>query len=154
MANNGIRGVLGWTGMFQDEPGTPAGANSAPMRAAAASTARSISPLRVPRRGQDLSQIRTFQPKGFADSAEIASVYRENIPVIVNMADMEKMDQRRLFDFMLGLKAGLEGNIKRVTEFVFLLSPNHVVVNDEDDEPVTEMAVSDDLDIRSPSTRD
>jgi cell division inhibitor SepF len=35
---------------------------------------------------------------------------------------------------MLGLKEGLEGHMKRVTPKVFLLTPNHVAVNNDEDE--------------------
>jgi FtsZ-interacting cell division protein YlmF len=48
------------------------------------------------------------------------------------------------------VKHGLDGNIKRVTKTVFLLSPTHVVVADEDEPEVTGMENSDDLDIRRP----
>jgi cell division inhibitor SepF len=50
------------------------------------------------------------------------------------MGEMSELDSRRMLDFMLGLKEGLEGHLKRVTPKVFLLSPNHVSVNNEDDE--------------------
>jgi cell division inhibitor SepF len=44
---------------------------------------------------------------------------------------------------MLGLKEGLEGHLKRVTPKVFLLSPSHVAVNNEDDEaePIDDLIV-------------
>jgi cell division inhibitor SepF len=146
--NSGINSVLGWIGISKG------GDSAAPTGPAAVaprpSASRSVSALRAPRRGQDITQIMTFQPKEFAESGEIAAVYRENIPVIVNLIDLQKEDQRRLVDFMLGLKAGLEGNIKRVTQHVFLLSPSSVIVNDEDEEPVTAMETTDDLDIRRP----
>jgi cell division inhibitor SepF len=50
------------------------------------------------------------------------------------MGEMSELDSRRMLDFMLGLKEGLEGHLKRVTPKVFLLSPSHVAVNNEDDE--------------------
>ena len=43
-------------------------------------------------------------------------------------------DKKVMLDFMLGLKEGLEGHMKRVTLKVYLLTPNHVAVNNEDDE--------------------
>jgi cell division inhibitor SepF len=36
-----------------------------------------------------------------------------------------------MLDFMLGLKEGLEGHMRRVTPKVFLLTPTHVAVNEE-----------------------
>jgi cell division inhibitor SepF len=47
------------------------------------------------------------------------------------MGEMSEVDSRRMLDFMLGLKEGLEGHMRRVTPKVFLLTPTHVAVNDE-----------------------
>ena len=74
------------------------------------------------------------EARAAADAGEVAANYRLGIPVIVNMAEMSELDSRRMLDFMLGLKEGLEGHIKRVTPKVFLLTPNHVAVNNEEDE--------------------
>ncbi|MFM7029780.1 MAG: cell division protein SepF [Micrococcales bacterium] len=138
---------LGFPGGGLDLPSAPA-APVAPR--SVGSVTRNLTPLRGSRRAGDISEIVTFQPADWAESAVIAATFREGTPVIVNMADMAPLDQRRLLDFMLGLQAGLEGNLKRVTKTVFLLSPTHVVVNEEDEPEVTGMDAEDDLDIRRP----
>ena len=147
---NPLRKMTEYLGMNQggtDHPSAPA----APMAPrGVSSVTRSLTPLRGSRRGGDISEIVTFQPADWAESAVIAATFREGTPVIVNMADMAQLDQRRLLDFMLGLQAGLEGNLKRVTKTVFLLSPTHVMVNEEDEPEVTGMDAEDDLDIRRP----
>jgi cell division inhibitor SepF len=61
----------------------------------------------------------------------VAAHYRIGIPVIVNMGEMSEVESRRMLDFMLGLKEGLEGHMRRVTPKVFLLTPTHVAVNEE-----------------------
>jgi cell division inhibitor SepF len=61
----------------------------------------------------------------------VAAHYRVGIPVIVNMGEMSEVESRRMLDFMLGLKEGLEGHMRRVTPKVFLLTPTHVAVNEE-----------------------
>jgi FtsZ-interacting cell division protein YlmF len=112
---------------------------------------RSLNAVRGQSRGAlAVSEIATFQPKDWNDSIAIAESFRTNTPVIVNLADLTALDQRRMVDFMLGLRHGLEGNIKRVTKTVFLLTPGAIAVNDEDEPDVTGMESSDDLDIRRP----
>jgi cell division inhibitor SepF len=64
----------------------------------------------------------------------VAAHYRIGIPVSVNMGEMSEVDSRRMLDFMLGLKEGLEGHMRRVTSKVFLLTPTHVAVNQEEPE--------------------
>jgi len=45
---------------------------------------------------------------------------------------MSETDAKQMRDFMLGLKEGLEGHLRRVTPKVFLLSPSHVMVSDSE----------------------
>jgi cell division inhibitor SepF len=52
--------------------------------------------------------------------------------VIINLSDMDDADAKRLVDFSAGLTFGLHGAIERVTNKVFLLSPEHVEVTGEE----------------------
>ncbi len=87
-----------------------------------------------PRRGSEMSEIITLEPQTYADGKEVAFHYRQGVPVIVNIGGMSEADSKRMLDFMLGLKEALEGQIRRVTPKVFLLSPSHVEVNDGEPE--------------------
>lgn len=91
-----------------------------------------VTPIRR-RSGSDVTEIHTIDPDGFHDAPEIAAIYREGIPVIINMAKLSEADAKNLLNFMLGLQHGLQGHMKRITPKVFLLTPNSVDVNDEDD---------------------
>jgi len=146
--SNPINKAAAWLGLKEDA-GLPL-APVAPSAGRVASATRSLTPLRSSRRTGDINEIVTFQPTSWEESKEIAATFREGTPVIVNMADLGGNDQRRLLDFMLGLQHGLEGNLKRVTKTVFLLSPSHVLVNEEGEAEVTGMENADDLDIRRP----
>jgi cell division inhibitor SepF len=126
--------VTGYLGIGDDEQPTTTTATSAPRVARPAVTRR--------RSSGDISEIQTFDPVSYAEARSIAEVYRVGVPVIVNMAQMSEADARKLVDFMCGLKEGLEGHIKRVTAKVYLLTPNSVEVNDEDE---SELDGSDDL---------
>jgi cell division inhibitor SepF len=98
--------------------------------ATTARPARVISPR--PRRGStDVAEIFTIEPKSYEEAPLVAAHYRVGIPVIVNMGEMSEVESRRMLDFMLGLKEGLEGHMRRVTPKVFLLTPTHVAVNEE-----------------------
>ena len=125
--------VTGYLGIGDEEQPT-ATTTSAP---------RAARPMLARRRSSgDISEIQTFDPVSYSEARSIAEVYRVGVPVIVNMAQMSEADARKLVDFMCGLKEGLEGHIKRVTSKVYLLTPNSVDVNDEDE---SELDGSDDL---------
>ena len=98
------------------------------------SAPRPKQPAPRPRRAADMSEIVTLDPESYVDAKEVAAHFRSGVPVIVNIGSMSEADAKRMLDFMLGLKEALEGQIRRVTPKVFLLSPSHVEVNDGEPE--------------------
>jgi cell division inhibitor SepF len=91
-----------------------------------------------------MSEIATVQPTSYSEAKDIAATYREGIPVIINMGELSELDARRLLDYLLGLRDGLNGQLKRVTQKVYLLSPSHVNIDDED-EDLNDAPAGDDL---------
>jgi len=75
---------------------------------------------------------RVVVPNSFNDAQEVADHYREKQPVIVNMQNAERDLARRLIDFSSGLCYGLGGQMERVADQVYLLTPADVEVADED----------------------
>jgi cell division inhibitor SepF len=71
-------------------------------------------------RGQ---RIGTVTPDSFRDARAIGELFREGVPVIVNLTAMEAADAKRVVDFAAGLIFGLRGSIDRVSNRVFLLTP-------------------------------
>ncbi|WP_073948965.1 cell division protein SepF [Streptomyces kebangsaanensis] len=69
-------------------------------------------------------RIGTVTPDSFRDARVIGELFREGVPVIVNLTAMESADAKRVVDFAAGLVFGLRGSIDRVSTRVFLLSPS------------------------------
>jgi cell division inhibitor SepF len=112
--------------------GFGSGATAPLSPAAPQSRAAKVTPIRSRARGYgEISEIATVQPKSFEEAAIIAERFRDGIPVIVNMGDLNEATIRRMLDFMFGLKEALLGTITRVTQTVYLLSPSTVEVTDE-----------------------
>lgn len=76
-----------------------------------------------------MSRITTIHPRAYNEAKEIGEAFRDNVPVIMNLSDMDDTDAKRLVDFAAGLVFGLHGSIERVTSKVFLLSPENVEVS-------------------------
>lgn len=90
-------------------------------------------PAPAPRpRTADLSRITTVHPRTYNEARTIGEHFRDGVPVIMNLSQMEDVDAKRLVDFAAGLIFGLHGTIERVTSKVFLLSPQNVTVAAED----------------------
>lgn len=78
-----------------------------------------------------MNRITTIHPSTYNDARTIGESFRNNTPVIMNLTDMNDADAKRLVDFAAGLVFGLHGSIERVTNKVFLLSPEHIEVDAE-----------------------
>ncbi|GAA1388204.1 cell division protein SepF [Luteococcus peritonei] len=87
-------------------------------------------------RTADLTRIITVHPRTYNEARTIGEHFRDSVPVIMNLSDMEDADAKRLVDFAAGLIFGLRGTIERVTSKVFLLSPQNVNVTAEDKERI------------------
>jgi len=74
-------------------------------------------------------RIGTVTPDSFRDARGIGELFRDGVPVIINLTSMEPGDAKRVVDFAAGLTFGLRGSIERVATRVFLLSPadTHIV---------------------------
>ncbi|HEV7726063.1 MAG TPA: cell division protein SepF [Modestobacter sp.] len=77
-------------------------------------------------------RITTLHPRTYNEARTIGERFREGLPVIMNLTEMDDADAKRLVDFAAGLSFGLHGSIERVTAKVFLLSPQDVDVTAED----------------------
>ena len=79
----------------------------------------------------EITRIETVHPRSYNDARRIGEEYREGVPVIMNLSELDDADAKRIVDFAAGLVFGLRGSIERVTNKVFLLSPPNVDVGDE-----------------------
>ena len=83
-----------------------------------------------------LAQIVAVNPRTYNEARMIGENFREGIPVIMNLTEMDDADAKRLVDFSAGLIFGLRGGIERITSKVFLLSPDNVSVTAEEKERI------------------
>jgi cell division inhibitor SepF len=87
-------------------------------------------PLADRRPAPDLTRIETIHPRSYNDARRIGEEFREGVPVIMNLSELDDPDAKRIIDFSAGLVFGMRGSIERITNKVFLLSPVNVDVGD------------------------
>jgi cell division inhibitor SepF len=68
-------------------------------------------------------QIAIVRPRNFQDAATVGEYYRQEIPVIINLEDMDNALATRIIDFISGLILGLCGDIERLSRRTFLIVP-------------------------------
>ena len=78
------------------------------------------------------ARVHVVAPSRFGDAKEIADRLKDNRPVIVNLQMAERDLQRRMIDFCSGVTYALSGEMEKVADQVFLLTPTNVKVSDEE----------------------
>ena len=71
-------------------------------------------------------------PTSFNQAQEVADKLKINQPVIVNLQNVDRDLSRRIIDFASGLCYGVGGQMERVANQVFLLTPSNVEVSAEE----------------------
>jgi cell division inhibitor SepF len=146
-------GLLEDTGMYDDEydeqgyadsepqqvrrTPVPAKAQPAPV-ADISQRRRSHAPGPAPAVVSELSRITTLHPRTYNEARTIGENFRDGVPVIMNLSEMDDADAKRLVDFAAGLVFATRGTIERVTAKVFLLSPPNVSVAAEEKQRLVE----------------
>ena len=78
------------------------------------------------------AKVHVVAPGGFNDAQEIGDKLKTSQPVIMNLQGVNRDLSRRLIDFASGLAYGLGGQMERVADQVFLLTPSNVEVPAEE----------------------
>jgi cell division inhibitor SepF len=125
-----------------EEEAAPRQREVRPVRAVREGSEGSVASLSERRRTApvtaELSRITTLHPRTYNEARTIGENFREGVPVIMNLTEMDDNDAKRLVDFAAGLVFAVRGTIERVTSKVFLLSPPNVTVAAEDKQRIAE----------------
>ncbi len=78
------------------------------------------------------------EPKEFDEIQGIADNFKNDIPIIVNLQQVDQDISKRIIDFCSGLTYALEGDIKKVADRVFLITPSNIEVSSKENEFLSE----------------
>lgn len=115
----GLRRAVAWLGMAERDD------EIVPYDGGGFSGDEDVSGPDLPAEEEEDSQFATVRPQNFRHALLIGQHFRRDVPVIVNLDDLETPDAKRIVDFMSGLVFGRRGDIERVSSRVFLLVPAH-----------------------------
>ncbi|QXC62264.1 cell division protein SepF [Aquihabitans sp. G128] len=71
-------------------------------------------------------------PASFNQAQEVADKFKNTQPVVMNLQSADRELSRRLIDFASGLCYGLGGQMERLDNQVYLLTPTNVEVSQEE----------------------
>ena len=86
----------------------------------------------APVQGQGAGRLHLVLPRSFNDAQTVADRFKVGVPVILNLQSADQDLSKRLIDFASGLTYALDGNMQRVADKVFLLTPRDVELSAED----------------------
>lgn len=82
-------------------------------------------------------------PTSFTEAQDVADRFKGSQPVIINLQGADRDLARRLIDFASGLCYGLGGQMERVADQVYLLTPSDVEVSEEERRRLQERGLHD-----------
>ena len=65
-------------------------------------------------------------PENFEEARDIADYLKNKSPVVINLEALEKEVTRRIVDFLSGAVYAVEGNIQKISNGIFLITPYNV----------------------------
>jgi FtsZ-interacting cell division protein YlmF len=83
---------------------------------------------------RDAKKSRVFvaEPEEYEEIKVIADNFKNEIPVIINLQKVDQELSKRIIDFCSGLTYALEGDIKKVADRVFLITPSSIEVSSKE----------------------
>lgn len=81
------------------------------------------------------------QPESFEEASSIASHLKNKKPIVLNLEALDKNVARRIIDFLSGAVYALEGDIRKVSNGIFVIAPSNVdIMGTEAEEQISKAA--------------
>ena len=78
--------------------------------------------------GLGVNEIKIASPLTYDESIQIAAELREGIPIIVKCERLSPDDSKRLIDFLCGTSYAINGQTEKISEKIFLFTPETTIV--------------------------
>ena len=88
------------------------------------------------------NEVCVIKPKQFDESTEIVDALLDNCTVILNLEGLDISLAQHIIDFTAGASYAIEGNIKKVSSYIFILTPEGVDITGDSQEFLNDIAGS------------
>lgn len=76
-------------------------------------------------------EMKVVTPNSFETVTQIADLLLSNKTVLLNLENTNKETSKRLIDFLSGVAYSLEGDVQKVADNTYAITPNNVAVSKE-----------------------
>ena len=80
--------------------------------------------------GGSAIELKVVKPQIFEDAAQVADHLLSKRTVVLNLEDTNKEAARRILDFLTGVAYSIGGNIKKVANSAYVVTPSNVDVSE------------------------
>lgn len=76
-------------------------------------------------------EVIVFEPRAFNESTVIVEALKERKTVILNLQLLDRDQSQRIVDFLCGCTHALDGNQRKIGDFVFIFTPSNINLSQE-----------------------
>ncbi|MDO4321576.1 MAG: cell division protein SepF [Lachnospiraceae bacterium] len=95
-----------------------------------------ISPMRSSKRGTGM-EVCVIRPKSMEDAREITETLLEECTVVLNMEGLDLDVAQRIIDFASGSCYAIHGNLQKISNYIFIITPESVDISGDFQEILT-----------------
>ena len=77
-------------------------------------------------------ELKVVRPESFAEVSDIADYLIDGCTVVLNVEVLDKASTLRMLDFLNGVTYTRDGEIKKVSQSTYLITPSGIGISDED----------------------
>ena len=75
-------------------------------------------------------ELKVVRPESFEEVSTVADYLLDDCTVVLNLELLDKATSLRMLDFLNGITYSKDGEIKKVAQSTYIITPNNVDVND------------------------
>ncbi len=77
-------------------------------------------------------ELKVVRPESFDEVSEIANHLLDGCTVVLNVEILDKTSTMRMLDFLNGVTYSKDGDIKKVSQSTYIITPNGIGISDEE----------------------
>ena len=93
------------------------------------SRSNKVTPMRQPAKRSSGMEVCVIKPTSVDDSREITETLLGNSTVILNLEGIDLEVAQRIIDFTSGATFAIDGNLQKISNFIFLVTPTNVDIS-------------------------
>ena len=101
----------------------------ASVKTSGSTASRSTTTRQAPRKSGSGMEVCVMRPTAVEDSRTIAETLMGNRTVVLNLEGLDLEIAQRIIDFVSGATYALDGNLQKVSQYIFLLTPDTVDIS-------------------------